>query len=39
MPADLAWILKLAPLAIQELRRYRRSNLSKSLDRGCAVRA
>jgi tetratricopeptide (TPR) repeat protein len=33
MAIDVAFILKLAPLAIQELRRYRRGNLSRSLDR------
>jgi len=33
MPLDLAAILKLAPLAIEQLHRYRRSNPSKSLDR------
>lgn len=33
MALDLAVILKLAPLAIEQLRRYRRGNLSRSLDR------
>src|SRR5215216_6517953 len=33
MAVDLAVILKVAPLAIEQLHRYRRSNLSRSLDR------
>lgn len=33
MAVDVALILKLAPLAAKQLQRYRRSNLSKSLDR------
>jgi tetratricopeptide (TPR) repeat protein len=33
MAVDLAFILKLAPFAIDQLHRYRRGNLSKSLDR------
>lgn len=33
MALDLAAILKLAPFAIHELRRHRRGNLSRSLDK------
>ena len=33
MAADVAAILKLAPLGLQQFKRYRRSNTSKSLDR------